>query len=136
MAFDDIINKTDDEKDALIQQALRKQEYNRNYQRRLREVAKLATLERKIDDNLNHVLGYIKSKYSKEYKAWTKPVKTDPLARNVAFDNWVLLSANEYKGIKEAFELSGLKGALSIDQFEDLFRQNYKQKDSGGYIKV
>lgn len=136
MSFDDLINLTPDEEQTLLKQALKKQEYNRNYQRRLRVAAKLATLERRIDANLDHAIGYIKTKYAKEYEAWTKPVEAVERFTSAAFDDWVTLSAPSYRSIKEAFDLSGLRGTLTLDQFEELFRRHYKQQNnSGSYTK-
>lgn len=138
MAFDDIIkNSTDHDikRDHLITQALKRQEYNRNYQAKLRNVSRLITLEKRIDAELDHVLGYIKTKYAKEYEAWVAPVKYEPPA-NQAFTNWLILSADEYKSIKEAYEVSGLDNDMILSRFSSLFKYYYEENNRGRWIKV
>lgn len=125
MSFDDILaKKSESEKQGLIKQALKKQEYNRNYQAKLREAAKLATLERKIDDNLDHVLRYIKKHYAIEYKA-IKPIK--PVVEKLedsAFTNWLVLSQPRYRSIQYAYDVASLD--MSLDEFTKLFKQYFK----------
>lgn len=135
--FDEIIQTTSPgEQDALMIQALKRQEYNRRYQAKLRQVAKLATLERKIDNNLNYVLGYIKRKYAVEYANYVEPTPEQPKpVIDAGFSNWLILSANEYKSANEAFELSGLSDHMTIKEFTRLFSQYYNENNSGRYIK-
>ena len=95
MAFDELLaNNTNDDikQSALLAQALKRQEYNRQYQAKLRQTTKLLTLEKKIDANLDHVLGYIKTRYGKEYAAWAKPVEVTKSVDPV-FSNWLLASS-------------------------------------------
>ena len=137
MAFDDILdNNTNEEikQNSLLAQAIKRREYNKQYQARLRQTSKMLTLEKKIDANLNHVIGYIKTRYPKEYAAWVKPVKA-VVYSNSFFDNWLLLSAGEYKSIKDAFEVSGLAEHVTIKEFTKLFEQYYQETDSGSYTK-
>lgn len=134
MSFDEILNRaTTDEKDALMKQALKKQEYNRNYQRRLRARAKLATLESRIDNNLQYVLGYIKRKYAEEYAAYVEPVQE---VISPAFIDWFTMFAQpEYKSAKEAYDISSIKKSLSFDEFAPLFERGFKKNNKGKYIK-
>lgn len=137
MAFDNLLNNTNNEdlqKKQLVAQALRRQEYNRRYQARLRSITKLLTLEKRIDANLIYVIGYIKKKYSAEYDNYVEPEEA-PVVTNPAFNNWVLLSGAEYKSIKEAFELSGLGQYMTLEDFSVLFNQNYKENNRGRYTK-
>lgn len=137
MSFDDIINKaTTENKDHLIKQALKKQEYNRNYQRRLREAAKLATLERKIDANLHHVFRYIKTNYADAYADYVVPVQDIKPVSNPAFDNWLLLSAEEYKSIQYAFDVSSLEQHMSFDEFSELFEDHFKPTKQKTFAKI
>ena len=137
--FNKILETTsNDEKDSLTIQALKRQEYNRQYQARLRERAKLITLERKIDANLQFVIGYIKEKYSAEYKSYTKSVEQEPTVKpevDRAFNNWLLLSAQEYKSVQDAYEVSTLSEHMSIKEFSKLFEKHYKQNNRGRYTK-
>lgn len=134
MSFEDILNKaTVEEKESLMKQALKKQEYNRNYQRRLRAFAKLATLERRIDDNLQHVLGYIKKKYADQYAAYVEPVQE---VINPAFMDWYHMFAQpEYKSVKEAYEISSIKDSLSFDEFKPLFERGFEKTNKGFFKK-
>lgn len=138
MDFDKLLDTTSPiEKDRMLKQVLKRQEYNRRYQAKLRQRAKEITLERKIDDNIEFVLAYVKRKYSYEYDNFAAPI-IDSEANAVvpgAFTNWVTLSANEYKSIDEAFDVSGLNNELTIEQFSELFLQNYKENNSGGFTK-
>lgn len=52
----------------------------------------------------------------------------------IEFSSWVMLSANEYKTINEAFELSRLDNVLTLEQFSDLFEQHFTLVD-GKYIQ-
>lgn len=134
MAFDDILTTaSEDQKQSLIQQALKKQEYNRNYQRKLRVAAKLATLESKIDENLDHVIGYIKRKYDDQYTNYVEPVAVANAApaHYQSFANWVLLSADEYRDATQAFEFSMLGEDMTYKDFNDLFVQHYSKGDDG-----
>lgn len=138
MAFDELLaNNTNDDikQSALLAQALKRQEYNRQYQAKLRQTTKLLTLEKKIDANLDHVLGYIKTRYGKEYAAWAKPVEVTKSVDPV-FSNWLLLSSSEYKSIKEAFEVSGLSNSMNIKEFTKLFNDYYKENNTGKYVKT
>lgn len=138
MDFQKIINTTSSlEKDKLLNQVLKRQEYNRQYQRKLRERSKLVTLEKKIDDNLNFVIGYIKRKYAEEYAAWVEPVEIAEVVvtTNQPFLDWFVLAAQEYKSIKEAYQLSGLDNSMTFEEFEELFNQRFKQNDKGKYTQ-
>jgi hypothetical protein len=53
---------------------------------------------------------------------------------DVAFDNWALMSANEYRSIDYAYSICGLN--MPFDEFTELFLKHYKKNDSGRYIKV
>lgn len=136
MSFDDIVaNDTaqDIKKDAMMAQALRRQEYNRQYQQRLRNVTRLLTLEKRVDADIQHVIGYIKRKYAKEYADYVEPVAPATLT-NPRFDDWVVLSAKQYKSKKEAFELSRLGEHMAFGEFSKFFDQ-YFNKSAKGFLK-
>lgn len=142
MDFNKILDTvTPEDRDSLTVQALKRQEYNRRYQAKLRERSKLITLEKKIDANLQFVIGYIKRKYASEYDAWVEPAPESVKPKVVspadeAFNNWLILSSNEYKSPGEAFELSGLSGWMDTMQFSQRFDQHYKENNKGRFSKV
>jgi len=141
MSFDEILdNDTSQEykRNKLVAQALKRQEYNRQYQKRLRQAARFLTLERKIEANLDFVIRYIKKNHSKEYSNYVEPVvKSEPVADTIpVFDTWLLLSASEYKSVEEAYELSRLNDhKVDIKEFTKMFEQYYKKNNKGKYIR-
>lgn len=133
MTFNKILETvTDEQRNSMTDQVLKRREYNRKYQAKLRSKMKLATLHKKIDNNLDEVIAYIHTNYANEYESW-QPKTHDVI--NSYFSNWVLLSAIDYPSINNAYELSGLSDRVSFVDFSRWFLMYYKENNSGGYTK-
>lgn len=136
MSFRDILQNTtadDIASERLIEQAKRRQAYNRAYQAKIREKGKLLTLERKIDENINHVIKYLKTKYGDKLDEY---IPSEPVRVHPAFAGWWMLSANVYKTKKHAFEVSTLEKSMTFDEFSKLFDECYKLGNDNKYYKV
>ncbi len=139
--FNKILDTTTPEiKDSLTIQALKRQEYNRHYQAKLRARAKFITLEKKVDANLQYVIGYIKRKYADEYEQYKTPaevkISTIVEPENQNFKDWLILSRNEYKSAKHAYELSGLDKYMQFKDFKKLFDKYYGEIGDNKYAKL
>lgn len=130
--FDEILN-SDKNAQLLLKQAEKRLAYNREYQRRVRARARLLTLEKRIDENIDHVIGYILDKYGDLVTSY-KP--TEVIESNVCFDNWLLLSGDSYASREDAYQVSTLEGDLGFDEFCKLFDLFFKLDDNNRYIKV
>lgn len=134
MTFNKILETvTDEQRNSMAEQVIKRREYNRKYQAKLRSKVKLANLHKKIDNNIDEVISYIHARYADKYNAW-QPDKPREII-DEAFSNWVLLSASDYSSIEQAFEFSGLSDRIKFDDFSRWFLQNYYENNSGGYIK-
>lgn len=135
--FDDVLETTSPEfEDSLRVQALKRREYNRRYQAKLRQQAKLLTLEKKIDDNVDYVIGYIKRKYQKEFDAYVEgDTSKKKLTLPVEFENWLIVSGQTYSSPRDAYEVSGLNQVMKSKKFTDLFLQCFIVDDQGTYHK-
>ena len=134
MTFNKILETvTDEQRNSMSEQVIKRREYNRKYQAKLRSKMKLANLHKKIDNNIDDVISYIHTRYADKYKAWQPDQQPDVI--DGAFSNWVLLSASDYPSIEQAFELSGLGDRIKFNDFSQWFLQYYYENNSGGYIK-
>ncbi len=136
--FDKILNTTSPgDRDNLMGQALKRREYNRRYQAKLREVARFATLERRVDQNLDYVIGYIKRKYADEYKAYVLPKhkKTAIEPDKPALTNWLIMARPLYKSKVEAYEVAGVAKTVTLKEFEHFFDRYYVENDRGEWVQ-
>lgn len=134
MTFNKILETvTDEQRNSMADQVLKRREYNRKYQAKLRSKMKLANLHKKIDNNIDDVIAYIHTNYADKYAAWQPKKPHEVIDR--AFTNWVLLSASDYPSIEQAFELSGLGDHINFNDFSRWFSKNYYENNSGGYTK-
>lgn len=134
MTFNKILETvTDEQRNAMADQVLKRREYNRKYQAKLRSKIKLANLHKKIDNNIDDVIAYIHIQYADKYNAWQPSQMRDVI--DESFSNWVLLSAGDYPSIENAYELSGLSDRVKFADFSRWFMQNYYENNSGGFTK-
>lgn len=136
MSFDDILETvTDIQHKSMADQVLKRREYNRRYQAKLRAKIKLDNLHKKIDNNIDDVIAYIHMQYADRYTSWQPAQAEQQEVIDQAFKNWVLLSARDYSSIDQAFEFSSLSDRISFDNFKRWFLMFYKENNSGGYTK-
>lgn len=53
-----------------------------------------------------------------------------------AVGNWLIFSAGEYRSIEYAYSVSSLNEHMDIAEFTDVFKQYYKQNNSGRWSKI
>jgi len=134
MNFNEILAKLPEtDQKTLLEQAINKRNYNRAYQAKLRLTAKQLTIERKIDNDVLHAIGYIKSKYALELKNYEQ-LTADILnaqAKSVVpviFQNWLLVCGANYKDAEQAHSVSDISKDMPLDQFTKLFNLYFIQE--------
>jgi len=139
MSFDKILATiSEDDQGAMLKQAMNKRDYNRKYQARLRVTAKQLTLERKIDSNVLHAIGYIKDRYAYELKNYDKLVqqRVEPLEPVPhAFSNWLLVGARSYKDAADAYSVSSANDSMTLKEFTKLFNDYFIQEGDRYILK-